>query len=285
MFTKGFFILNIFNKPYPFNDDLKFNTIIIFFISIGVFAFLWLFQPFEISSLAVRDKYYLMAGFAVITFLALSLNLLFIPSLLPKRFSSAVWNIKKEILWNSWILFSILVGYFFYTNALGVMKFNFYTVIKLVLTATMPISVLIIINHNRMLRMHVQLADELNKKLKEHKQVLEKIIHFTSDYQKDSLALKVSMLLFIRSANNYIEVFWKDGDLVKNQMVRCSMTNAEEIVKEHKFIFKCHRSYMININYIERFEGNSQGYRLFFENVNYPIPVSKGSASKLKELI
>jgi hypothetical protein len=104
-----------------------------------------------------------MAGFAVITFFALSLNLLFIPSLFPKKFSSAVWSIKKEILWNAWTLFTILVGYFFYTNALEVMKFNFYTVIKLVLTAILPISV-IIINHNRMLRMHVQLAEELNKK-------------------------------------------------------------------------------------------------------------------------
>jgi DNA-binding LytR/AlgR family response regulator len=63
------------------------------------------------------------------------------------------------------------------------------------------------------------------------------------------------------------------------------MFTAEEAVKEHKHIFKCHRSYMININYIERFEGNSQGYKLFFENVNFPIPVSRNSATKLKEII
>jgi DNA-binding LytR/AlgR family response regulator len=165
------------------------------------------------------------------------------------------------------------------------MKINFYTVIKLVLTAILPISVLIIINQNNMLRSHLKLAEELNKKLKEHKLIQDKIIHFTSNYQKDSLAIKISTLLFIRSANNYIEVFWKDGDKIKNQMVRCSMSITEEIVKEHKFIFKCHRSFIVNINYIERFEGNSQGYKLFFENVNFPIPVSKSSASKLQELI
>jgi hypothetical protein len=278
-------MLNIFNKPYPFNDDLKHNTKLIFFISIGVFVFLWLFQPLDISLLATKEKYYLIVGFAFITFLSLSLNLLFLPSIFPKRFLSAGWNIKKEIFWNLWILFTILVGYFFYTNALDVMKFNFYTVIKLVLTAALPISVLIIINQNKMLRSHLKLADELNKKLKENKLIREKIIHFTSDYQKDSLAIKVSTLLFIRSANNYIEVFWKDGDTIKNQMVRCSMINAEEMIKEHKFIFKCHRSFMVNINYIDRVEGNSQGYKLFLENVTFPIPVSKSSASKLQELI
>lgn len=274
-----------FNKPYPFSDDLKHNSKIIFFTSTGVFIFLFLFQPFDIGLLPTKEKYYLMLGLAVVTFLSLSLNLLVIPSLFPKMFSSNKWNIKKEILWNLWMLFIILVGYFLLNNSLGVIKFGFNQVIKLVLTAVIPISVIIIANHNKMLRSHLKLADELSKKLKENKLIQEKIVHFNSDYQKDSLAIKVSSLLFIRSANNYIEVFWKEGEAIKNQMVRCSMVTAEETLKEHKFIFKCHRSFIVNINYIDKIEGNSQGYRLFFENITFPIPVSKNSVIKLKELI
>jgi LytTr DNA-binding domain len=278
-------MLNVFNNPYPFSDDLKHNTKIIFFTSLGVFAFLFLFQPFDINSLPIKDKYYLLTGLSGITFLALSLNLLLIPSLFPNKFTSEGWNIKKEILWNLWILFTILIGYFFFTNALGAMKFGFNMVIKLLLTAVIPISVLIIVNHNKMLRSHLKLADELSKKLRENKLIQEKIIYFNSDYQKDSLAINVSLLLFIRSANNYIEVFWKEANAIKNQMVRCSMVYAEEILKEHKFIFKCHRSFIVNINYIDKIEGNSEGYRLFFENVNFPIPVSKNLISRLRELI
>jgi hypothetical protein len=276
---------NVFNNPYPFSDDLKHNTKIIFFTSLGVFAFLFLFQPFEINSLPVKERYYLLSGLAAITFLALSLHLLLIPSLFPKTFTSEGWNIKKEILWNLWILFTILVGYFFFTNALGAMKFGFNMVIKLLLTAVVPICIIIIVNHNKMLRSHLKLADELSKKLKENKLVQEKIVYFNSDYQKDSLAINVSLLLLIRSANNYIEVFWKDAGNIRNQMVRCSMQYAEEILKDHKFIFKCHRSYVVNINYIDRIEGNSEGYKLFFENVSFPVPVSKNSIEKLRELI
>jgi hypothetical protein len=278
-------MLNIFNNPYPFDDDLKHNSKIIFFISIGVFAFLWFFQPFEIALMVTKKKFYMIFGFSFITFLSLSLNLLFIPSLFPKQFSSAVWNIKREIFWNLWILSTILVGNFIYGKTFMVLKYDFYMVIKLVLTSIFPITILIIVNHNKMLRSHLKKADELNKKLKENKSIQEKIIHFNSDYQKDSLALKVSALLIVRSANNYIEVFWKEGDTIKNQMVRCSMLTAEEQLKEHKFIFKCHRSFIVNINYIERFEGNSQGYKLFFENIPFSIPVSKGSVSKLQEII
>jgi hypothetical protein len=278
-------MLNLFNKPYPFNDDLKHNSKIIFFISIGVLLFLMLLQPFDISLLPTRQKYYLIIGFGIITFLALSLNLLFIPSLFPKTFSSSVWNIKKEIFWNLWILSTILTGYFFYNNTLSLLKFDFNMVIKLILTSIIPITVLIVINQNKMLRSHLKLADDINKRLKDHKSIQEKIIHFSSDYQKDSLAIKVSLLLFIRSANNYIEVFWKEADLIKNQMVRCSMLSAEELLKEHKFILKCHRSFIVNINYIERFEGNSQGYKLYFDNISFPIPVSKNFVGKLQELI
>jgi hypothetical protein len=278
-------MLNIFNKPYPFDDDLKHNSKIIFFISIGVFAFLWFFQPFDIGLLEMRKKFYLIFGFSFITFLSLSLNLLFIPSLFPKQFSSAIWNIKREIFWNLWILTTMLVGNFIYGKMLLVVKFDFYMVIKLVLTSIFPITILIIINHNKMLRSHLRKADELNKKLRENKLIQEKIVHFNSDYQKDSLAIKVSALLIIKSANNYIEVFWKENDTIKNQMVRCSMLNAEDAVKEHKFIFKCHRSFIVNVSYIERFEGNSQGYKLFFESIPFTIPVSKGLVSKLQELI
>ena len=278
-------MLKFLNKPYPFNGDLKHNTKIIFFISVGVFVFLFLFQPLQIDSLALRDKYFLVIGLGIITFLSLSLNLLILPSLFSKLLIGSSWNVKKEILWDIWILFTIGFGYFLYYKALGIMVFGFDMIIKMILIAIVPISVLIVFNRNRLLRSHLKLANELNIKLKEHKSFPEKLVHFVSDYQKDNLSIKVSLILFVRSANNYIEVFWKEDQAVKSQMVRCSLTKAEEILKDDKFIFKCHRSYLANINHIDKIEGSQQGYRLFFEKVDFPVPVSKNYADKLKELI
>jgi DNA-binding LytR/AlgR family response regulator len=135
------------------------------------------------------------------------------------------------------------------------------------------------------LRSHLKSANELNIKLKENKSIPDKLVHFISDYQKDNLSIKVSLITLVRSANNYIEVFWKEDKAVKSQMVRCSLTKAEEILKDYKFVFKCHRSYMVNINHIDKIEGSSQGYRLYFEKVDFPVPVSKIYVHKLKELI
>jgi len=278
-------MLKFLKKPHPFNDDLKYNSKIVFFISIGVFGFLYLFQPFDISSLENKDKFNLIVGLALITFLSLSFSLLFLQSMFTRLFSNLKWNIKKEILWNVWILFSISSGYYFYCKSLGILEFEYHIVLTLLFIAVIPITALIIVNRNRIIRSHLHFANDLNKKLKENKQIPEKTVLFDSDYQKDSLVLKVSLILFIRSANNYIEVFWKESDTVKSQLVRCSLTKAEEMLKDDKFIFRCHRSYMVNINYIEKVKGNSEGYRLFFDNVGFSVPVSKNFAKKLKELI
>jgi hypothetical protein len=278
-------MLKFLNRPYPFNDDLKYNAIIAFFISVGVFGFLYLFQPFDISSLADRDKFNLIAGLSLVTFLSLCFNLLFLQSMFTRLFANLKWNITKEILWNVWILFAISSGYYLFCKILGILEFEYNIVLTLLFTAVIPITALIIVNYNRIMRNHLQFANELNKKLKDHKLIQEKTVLFESDYQKDSLLLKVSQILFIRSANNYIEVFWKEKDNVNSQLVRCSLTKAEELLKEDKFIFKCHRSYMANINHIEKVEGNPQGYKIFFDKVDFAVPVSKNFAKKLNELI
>ena len=273
------------NKPYPFNDDLKYNSKLIFFISIGVLAFLYLFQPLDVSSLANKQMIYVVVGLGVITFLSLSLNLLILPSMFPKIFLKRIWNIKKEILWNIWILSTISVGYFLYYKALGIFDIDFNMIVGLILIAVIPITGLIIVNRNRKLRSYLELAKGINKRLQENKLIEEKLVHFKSDYVKDNLSIKVSLILLIRAANNYIEVFWKEGDRIKSHMIRTSLLKVEDLLKEHKFIFKCHRSYMVNINFIDKIEGNIQGYKLFFENLDFSIPVSKNFAYKLKELI
>lgn len=278
-------MLDILNKPYPFSDDLKHNSKIIFFISVGVVAFLILFQPLGISAMPVKSKSYLIMGLGFITFFALSFHLLLLPSLFPKMFVPEKWNIKKEIFWNLWILFTLFNGYFFYCNFMGLMNISFSMVIKLMMAAVLPIAVLIITSYNRMLKAHLKLANELTLKLRENKLIQDRIVRFDSDYQKDSLAIKVSLLLLIRSASNYIEVYWKEAQEVRKQMVRCSITSAEEMLKEYKFIIKCHRSYIVNTNYIEKIEGNLQGYKLFIDELDFPVPVSKNYAYKLKEVI
>jgi hypothetical protein len=279
-------MLKFLKKPYPFNDDLRHNAKIIFFISIGVLIFILFFQPIDFSLLSNNEIFYLVTGIGASTFLVLSLNLIILPSLFPQLFKQKSWNIKKEILWNIWILFTITASDFlFYTKLLGVLDLSLSTIVQIILLGVLPVSVLIIINQDRLLRSHINSAKKLFEKIKDNKQIEEKLVFFESDYKKDSLSVKIGSLLFIRSANNYIEVFSKNGDTVSHQMTRCSISKAEATLQDFNFIYRCHRTFIVNINHIEKIEGNSQGYKLFFKDVDFPILVSQKYINEFKRLI
>ena len=279
-------MLKFINKPYPFNDDLRHNAKIILFISLGVLAFLLIFQPIDIDAFSKKEIIHLVSGLAISTFLVLSVNLIILPSLFPKLFYNSVWNIKREIIWNLWILLTISSSDFlFYTQLFGVLEIRFPDIVKIVLLGFLPVAVLIIINQERLLRSHLKSAQQLNKKLIEGKQQKEKLIHFESDYKKDNLFISPDSLIVIKSADNYIEVYYESEGMVKKQMIRSSLKKAIETVNELDFILRCHRTFIVNTNYIKEIQGNSQGYKLYFEMLDFPALVSQKYIKSIKENI
>lgn len=272
-------------KQYPFNDDLKHNAKVIFFITLGVFVFLFVYEPFNIYSLPLREKFYMVIALGIITFLSLSVNLLILPSIFPKLFERRKWTIAREIIWNAWILFTIAFSSFLFYQLTDIFNFDLLLIFEIILYSLLPISILIIINRDRLLKINLKTALELNTKLQEKKSIHDKMIFFESDYIKDSLSIKANSILFIKSANNYIEVFWLENDEIKNQLIRSSLKKVEEIAKEFKFLVKCHRSFIVNINKIEKVSGNYQGYKLTLSVQNIQVPVSQNYIPKVKELI
>ena len=274
------------NKPYPFNDDLKYNAKIILFISLGVLAFLLIFQPINISTWTNKEFVYLVAGIAISTFLVLSVSLIVLPSLFQKLFYKNGWNIKKEILWNLWILIAISGSDFlFYTQLTGIINITFSDITKILLLGLLPVAVLITMNQERLLRENLASAQRLNKQLIEKRREKRNLIHFESDYKNDILIIKADLLILIKSSDNYIEVYYKNTDIIKKQIIRSSLKKVEETITEYKYIFRCHRSYIVNVNYINEIKGNSQGYQLFLEGIDFPVSVSQKYIPSFKELI
>jgi LytTr DNA-binding domain len=283
---KKFIIREILNKSYPFNDDLKYNAKIILFICLGILVSLLIFQPIEIVNLSIKEVFYLLAGLGISTFLILTLNLIILPSFLPNLFYNNKWKVKKEIIWNLWILLSISASDFFvYSILFGIIDIGFADIGSILLLGFIPVSILIIINQDRFYRSNLKSAEELNRKLTEIKMHKEKLIHFVSDYKKDDLSILPSSLVLIKSADNYIELYYEKNGEVKKQLIRCSLKRANEIVKESDFIIRCHRTFIVNTNFITQIEGNSQGYKLYFEQLDFPVFVSQKYINEFKERI
>jgi len=277
-------INRVLNRPYPFNDDLKHNSKISLFISLGVFAFLLIFQPIEIWTFPIKKIIYLLTGFTLSTFLILILNLIVLPSLFTKLFHNNVWNIKKEVLWNLWILFAISSSDFlFYSKLFNVLDMNLSDIGKILLLGFLPVAVLITINQDRLLRSHLKSAKELNKKLNENKK--EKFISFKSDYKKDNFTISPNSLIVIKSADNYIEIYYMSNNIVKKKLIRSSLKRADENINEFYFILRCHRTFIVNVNYIKEISGNSQGYKISFDGIDFPVLVSQKYMESFKDRI
>lgn len=214
------------------------------------------------------------------------MNLIVLPSIFPKIFYSNIWNIKKEIIWNIWILLTISGSdLLLYSQLFNIFDIHFSDIGKIVLLGFLPVAVLIVINQDRLLRSHLKSAQQLNKKLTEGEQQKEKLIHFKSEYKKDEISISSNSLIVIKSADNYIEVYFKSGDVVKKQMLRYSLKKATETVKEYDFIIRCHRTFIVNINHIKEITGNSQGYKLYLDKLNFPVFVSQKYITNFKEKI
>ena len=49
------------------------------------------------------------------------------------------------------------------------------------------------------------------------------------------------------------------------------------------WIFKTHRSYLVNLNKISAVSGNAQGYQLSLQQYSATVPVSRGQLKKFDE--
>lgn len=279
-------MLKFLKKAYPFNTDLIHNAKIIFFISVVLGLFMFFLQPFNLYELPVKSKLTISSLTAIITFAILSFNLLVLPSYFTRLFVTEKWNIWKEIIWNTWMLSTLVASYFLYFQyaKLG-SSYTGITFAKIILIGVIPISILVFLNQNRLLKLNLNDAMDLNKKILSNLNSENDKILFESNYKNDSISLPVKSIITIKSAGNYIEIFWKEKNKTNKHLVRMKLIEAEELLKNYNFIFKCHRTYLINTNLVENAEGNSQGLSLNLAKLDFKIPVSRPHVSKLKEII
>jgi DNA-binding LytR/AlgR family response regulator len=92
---------------------------------------------------------------------------------------------------------------------------------------------------------------------------------------KDTLQLNPAGLLAIESSDNYCTVFYvKKGQLAK-ELLRSSLSRLENQLGEGAPFARCHRSYVVNLDRVERVSGNAQGYKLHLLNGQLVVPVAR----------
>ena len=112
-------LINYLNQPYPFDYDFKTILLEIAGISLFIFFFLLVFQPFGLKNVHESIKLLIIAGFGFVTFFVLVINLLALPKLFPSIFNENRWKIKNEIYSILLVLFTIGLGNAIYFGLIG----------------------------------------------------------------------------------------------------------------------------------------------------------------------
>ncbi len=274
------------NQPYPLYCN---KWTIIFSISLFITFFTLVFKPFGLSSFQGSNKILIIAGYGGITFIILIINLFFISSLFKSWFDNNKWTVKKQIFWLFWIVFTIGMGNYLYTSYIfsiwalrGFLLFQFYTVV----VGIIPIAFLTIVQQNIYLTQNLKSAKEFNDHLINKDNLIEsQIINLTGENQKDKFEIELSKLLYIESTGNYIDVYYINGNQIKNTILRSTLKRTEIQLAKYPSLVKCHRAFIVNINKIIHVKGNSQGLRLVVKNTATEIPVSRNLSKNLKDIM
>tara|TARA_B110001454_G_C12658667_1_gene408579 strand:- start:368 stop:727 length:360 start_codon:yes stop_codon:yes gene_type:complete len=105
-------------------------------------------------------------------------------------------------------------------------------------------------------------------------------ISIIGENKNETLKLNKKDLLYIKAVENYIDIFFIDSNnTIKFRTFRQTLSKTN---KQLPFLEKCHRSYLLNIEKIEKITGNSQNAKISFSNIEQTIPLSKTYYTKIK---
>lgn len=277
-------MLNSLNKKYPFNDNLKVNTRSISSVSLGIFLFLLFFQPFEVQNPDFNNRLIILATFGAITLVLLSIFRLVIPSIFITAFSEERWTILKEIIIDLLFVICNSVAFAFFARYVGRIPMTFPIVINIVIISITAAAVVVITNQFYLLKKKVQRLETSPQDTTPNEPVeTPKEIEFESENKTEYFTLFLEQLVLIKSANNYIEIIYKQNDEIRKKLIRSTMKSTENLLQKYPEIIRCHRSCMVNKNYIKKVSRGSDGLTLNLFDYPQEIPVSRQYVLRLKE--
>jgi len=286
-------MLQKFQSPYIFETAFAKRWRACLLYSLFVFAFLLVFQPFGLSALN-NGLFKICLGYGLTTFLVMSLLNLVLPTIFPSYFSEERWTVGREIWWTIINISVIGLGNALYNNFLQINSLSFYSVVILeaytLSVGVIPIAVTVLLKENRLKKKYETKSSEINAELKEqaipetpkYEKKLPQLITLSSETGSEDLTIPLDSLLYMQSSENYVEVFYLIETNLSKKLLRNSLKSISESLIEQQSLFRCHKSYLVNLQKVDHVSGNAQGYKLHLRGIDTLVPVSRQLNTEIK---
>jgi len=281
-------LLELFGRPFPVMEDWQMRWVVILFHGIFVSIFLVLFKPFQ--DLLLTDSFIINVGFGLVVSAVLAFNHFLISKILP--FDLKKWTIGKSIAWTMYDVLTVIIAVFIYKNYwTDFAAFTWNDLWRIsystLLLAIIPVMISTILLENWLLRRNLKRASQLQKTVQKSVQVQKPSIQKSpisksnadlltlyADNKNEWFKIRPKDLILLESSDNYVCIYYLDKEKVQKKLIRSTLTKLEAQI-ELPAIFRCHRSFMVNLHQIKQVNGNSRGLQLDLLDLEQTIPVSR----------
>ena len=259
------------------------------FISFGIFLFILFFQPFPLDRFDFNNRLLFVAGFGAIIFLFMFLIRTTIPRIIKNKNKTEDEPVLHSYLEGLFILILCSVAFTFYLRYVGSVGISFYIVFKIVLICIAPLVILILNDKTKVLNQQNELLlserKMIQKQIEKYEEDnLNKSISFISETGTESLTLLIAELVFVQSADNYVEIVYSEDANIRKKLIRNTLKNVEIQLKQYSNFIRCHRTYIVNMHYIEKFHRDFSSHWITIKGYPEKIPVSRQYLQKLREI-
>jgi len=272
-------MFSILNQYYPPPEIEKRNVLVAVLFGTFIGFFLIFFQPFDINLSNYENKNLKIFFFGVISTCVLLIFFILLPYLFPRMFSVRIWKVVHQILYYLMALLVIATFNGLYINYLENLSFNWsnywWIIMRTTILGGIPICFLVLLDYNRKMKIHLREAKELlGNGLKDVEALDKAKFHVSTHSKNDSFVIDVNSFLFAEAQGNYIFINSLEDKEKNKSLHRISLTLLEKQLNDNH-LKRCHRSYLVNLRKVRNITGNAQGLKLWFENYDYEIPVSR----------
>lgn len=280
--------MNLQNYPSAL-DELKTQLKLFFSISLGIYLFILFFQPFGNVRPDINEKLLYNAGLAGITYFIMWIFRIVIPYLFHGFSHFEKWNITSEKMIYALIWLFNSLAFIFYIRWVGPLRMSMYLIFKIALVSLAPVVILVTLDTRKSTNKLLHTLIEKNKKITSLLTASEEqntpFEVFTSENKSEIIKLRIDDLVLIKSADNYIEILYKDNEKLQLRLIRNTLKNIEAQLKKYSEFIRCHRTYIINKKFVLDFTRGYTGYRLRLTGYNEQIPVSRQYLLMVKDAI
>ncbi|TKC06984.1 LytTR family DNA-binding domain-containing protein [Pedobacter frigoris] len=273
------------DRRFPLLNTGREKTLFILMCAIFSFFFIYTFVPFNFNTWYDMDRMSLLN--IIIAFsLSAGLTLVFTQFCLRKWFHLNVFSCGQYFLWfiGEIMFLSVITTFIdWLLNNHPAISVDYYllTFKYTLLIAIIPyvLGLLILFAAQQ-----YQLASSLSMKIKANVSSLE-ALPIEDEKGKLILSLQPQNILFFKSEDNYVDVYYLIGNTVKRELIRTTLKKIEEKCQHHDLI-RIHRSYTINARNISTSKKTVKGYILQFDHIpELEIPVSASHQKQFEQYL